>query len=112
MKEMIKGGLAEGMDCDAIAKKHKVPVEDIEAQVKKGIVIEHEHSADDSVAAEISRDHLVEHPFYYDFLEDMEKAMEKDYDNQEYGKKDRTKPDESEDKIDADKTKRLKKLFG
>jgi hypothetical protein len=112
MKELIKGGKAEGMDCEAIAKKHKVPVEDIKAQEKKGIVIEHEHTPDDDIAAEISRDHLVEHPFYYDYLEEMEKEMEKDYEEKEYGKKDRTKQEESEDKTDADKVKRLKKLFG
>jgi len=120
MKEMIKGGKAEGKDCEAIAKKHKVPVEDIEEQEKKGIKIEHEHTPDNDIAAEIARDHLVEHPYYYDFLEEMEKDLEKDYDHQEYGKKDRTGEEEqesTEDKTEpqdseALRREQLKKLFG
>jgi hypothetical protein len=116
IKEMIKGGKSEGMNCEAIAEKHKVPVEDIKDQVKKGIKIEHEHTPDNDIAAEIARDHLVEHPFYYDLLEDMEKEMEKDYDNKEYGKENRNdeEPASEDEDSQADNAKRdrLKKLFG
>jgi len=121
MKELIKGGKAEGKDCEEIAEKHKVPIEDIINQKDKGIKIEHEHTPDDDIAAEIARDHLMEHPFYYDFLEDMEKEMEGDYDEKEYGKKERAEEEESEDKKVEDrkndsedpmKKARLKKLFG
>lgn len=102
-KEYIPGGKASGMDCEAIAKKHGVPVGDIEAQQKKGIKIEHEHTADDNVAGEIAKDHLVEHPFYYDFLEDMEKEMEKDYDNEEYGPSHGKEEEEEEEESSEDK---------
>lgn len=118
MQEYIAGGKANGMDCKAIAEKHKVDVSEIEAQVKKGISIEHEHTSDNNIAAEIARDHLVEHPFYYDFLEEMEKEMEIDYDNEEYGKEPEEEEEPEEDKKDSltpgeriVKAK-LKKLFG
>ena len=107
MKEYIKGGLSEGMDCQDIADKHGVPLEDIEKQKKMGIKIEHEHTPDDDIAAEIARDHLSEFPYYYDFLEDMEKEMRADYKEQGYGKK-----KEKEEDADAAKQQRLKKLFG
>jgi hypothetical protein len=118
MKELIKGGKSEGKDCEAIAEKHKVPVDDIKKQVKKGISIEHEHTPDDDIAAEIARDHLVEHPFYYDFLEDMEKELEKDYDNKEYGvssekeEDSSTKDKEGSERAEAARRKRLKEIFG
>lgn len=122
-KEYIPGGKAAGMDCEDIAKKHGVPVEDIMEQKKKGIQIEHEHTADDNVAGEIAKDHLVEHPYYYDFLEDMEKDMEKDYDNEEYGpshggEEEEEEEEGPEDKKDAEaiaakaRASKLKKLFG
>lgn len=127
-KEYIPGGKSEGMDCEAIAKKHGVPVSDIESQRKKGIAIEHEHTQDDNVAGEIAKDHLVEHPYYYDFLEDMEKEMEKDYDNEEYGPSHAIEEEEEETEEEEDvknmsdsekmaraeriKSARLKKLFG
>jgi hypothetical protein len=107
MEEYIKGGLAEGMCCEDIAKKHGVPIEDIKGQEKKGIKIEHEHTPDDGIAAEIARDHLAEFPYYYDFLEDLEKEMKKDYEENGYGKK-----KEKEEDVDAAKQKRLKELFG
>ena len=107
MKEYIKGGKSEGMDCESIAEKHGVSVESIEKQEKMGIKIEHEHTPDDNIAAEIARDHLAEFPTYYSFLEDMEAAAKKDYKAKGYGKK-----KEKEDDTDAAKQARLKKLFG
>ena len=117
-KEMIKGGLSEGMMCDDIAIKHGVPIEDIVKQKNKGILIEHEHSPNDNIAAEISRDHLVEHPYYYDFLEKMEKEMEKDYEAKGYGgHKKEKKGDSAENKegsegAEAARRERIKALFG
>jgi hypothetical protein len=119
-KEYIKGGKSEGMSVSQIAEKHGVEVAVIEAQIVKGIKIEHEHSPEDVVAAEISRDHLFEHPYYYDYLEKMEKEFEKDYEAKGYGKKkNKGKPTSMEgqavqDSIPADeKIKlRLKALFG
>ena len=107
MKEYIKGGKSEGMDCEDIAKKHGVSVELIEKQKKMGIKIEHEHTPDDDVAAEIARDHLAEFPTYYSFLEEMEAAAKKDYKAKGYGKKENKEGEE-----DAAKQARLKKLFG
>jgi hypothetical protein len=102
MKEYIKGGLAEGKSAEDIAKLHGVSVSDIESQIKKGIKIEHEHSPDDGIAEEIAKDHLTEFPYYYDFLEAMEKEMEIDYDNEEYGK------DPEEEESEEDKKDNLK----
>jgi hypothetical protein len=111
MKELIPGGLAEGMDCQTIADKHGVPVEDIEKQEKMGIKIEHEHTPKDDVAAEIARDHLSEFPYYYDFLEDMESEMKTDYKEKGYGKK--QKDSRSPEEIaDARKKEAIQRLFG
>ena len=77
--EYISGGMAEGMTVEDIAKKHGVDVSVINKQIKMGIKIEHEHSPDDNVAAEISKDHLTETPFYYDYLEEMESEFKENY---------------------------------
>lgn len=58
---------------EAIAKLHKVPLEAIEAQLKKGIAVEKEHTNHINVAREIALDHLREYPDYYDRLEKVEK---------------------------------------
>jgi phage-related protein (TIGR01555 family) len=47
-------------------------------QLAKGIKVEMEHTDDPSIAEKIARDHLAEHPRYYDYLEDMEKQMDKE----------------------------------
>ena len=77
--EYIPGGFAEGMTVEDIAKKHGVDVSVINKQIKMGIKIEHEHSPSDEVAAEISKDHLTETPFYYDYLEKMEEEFKENY---------------------------------
>lgn len=40
-------------------------------QLKKGIQTEFEHTRDENFAKELAKDHLMEHPRYYDFLERM-----------------------------------------
>lgn len=57
----------------AIAKKHKVSVEQIKAQLQKGIKVELEHTSDKKIASEIALDHLNEFPDYYDRLAKVEK---------------------------------------
>ena len=57
---------------DYIAKKHGVPVSKIEAQLKKGIQVEYEHTTDKAKAKEIALDHLLELPDYYDRLKKAE----------------------------------------
>lgn len=59
---------------EKIAKKHDVPVKDMEVHLKKGIKIELEHTDDKTVAKEIALDHLNERPDYYERLEKVEKS--------------------------------------
>ena len=58
---------------DTVAKKHNVPVKEMEAHLKKGIKVELEHTDDKSVAKEIALDHLNELPDYYERLDKVEK---------------------------------------
>jgi hypothetical protein len=77
--DLIVGGKSDGMSLGDIAKKHKVPLSQLEVQIKKGIKVEREHTNTDKVAREIAKDHLFEFPDYYDRLEKMEKKAEKDF---------------------------------
>jgi hypothetical protein len=77
---LIKGGKADNMSIEDIAKKHGVSVESIEKQIEQGISIESEHvGSDTSRAREISMDHLAEFPDYYDRLNRMEDKAKKDF---------------------------------
>jgi hypothetical protein len=69
----IKGGLADKMSVEDIAKKHKVSVNKIQKQLNMGINVEMEHVNDKSKAREIALDHLEEIPDYYTRLDKMEK---------------------------------------
>lgn len=69
--EQTFSGLAKGKSIDDLAKKHKVSIEHISSQLKKGIKIEHEHTKDDSVARKIAMDHLFEDPDYYTKLSNV-----------------------------------------
>jgi hypothetical protein len=71
-KNSIKGGKADKMSAEEIAKKFNVSVDKIKAQIKKGVDIEMEHTGDKEKATEIAMDHLTEFPDYYDRLEKME----------------------------------------
>tara|TARA_R110000868_G_scaffold79604_18_gene226433 strand:+ start:170 stop:412 length:243 start_codon:yes stop_codon:yes gene_type:complete len=55
-----------------LAKKHTVPVADIERELTKGIRIEREHTTRDEVARQIALAHLDELPDYYTRLKKME----------------------------------------
>lgn len=74
----IKGGKADKMTAKDIADKFKLPVSKINAQITKGVKIEMEHTDNKERATEIAMDHISEFPDYYDRLEKMEKAAEKD----------------------------------
>ena len=125
-KEFIKGGLAEGYIAKDIAAKHGVPVEDIEEQISAGTIVErkeHTEKGLEHIAAEIAKDHLMEHPKYYDFLKKMEKEMDKDYEAHNYGveEKPRGKPGSREEEAAKDnleedpelkRQKTIKRLFG
>lgn len=73
----IPHGKADGMSPEMIAKKHNIPVAEIEKQIKMGIEIEYEHTDDKSKAREIAMDHLEEFPDYYTRLRKMETQAKK-----------------------------------
>lgn len=61
-----------------IAKKHGLTVDQVNAQLDKGVPVEREHTNSDEEAREIARDHVHEFPDYYDRLDKMEKNAKKD----------------------------------
>ena len=77
-KDKIKGGLSDGMTPEDVAKKHKMSVKDIKAQIKMGIKVEMEHVNDAALAEEIALDHLFEIPDYYTRLDKMENEAKKE----------------------------------
>lgn len=72
----IKGGLADKMSAEDIAKKHGVEVNHIKSQIKMGLKVEMEHTNDPRKALEIAMDHMVESPDYYTKLKEMEESFE------------------------------------
>jgi len=74
----IKGGKADKMSIEDIAKKHDVTLESIKVQIEMGKKIEMEHVDDEKLAEEISMDHLDEIPDYYTRLKEMEKEAKKE----------------------------------
>jgi hypothetical protein len=57
---------------EELAKKHGVSLDEILAQLVKGVKVEMEHTTDREVANEIARDHIKEDPKYYDKLAKVE----------------------------------------
>lgn len=74
----IKGGLADNMSLEDIAKKHNVDLSEVEKALDKGIKVESEHTSDKEEAKEIAMDHLVEDIKYYDKLEQMENTTQEE----------------------------------
>jgi len=64
--ERIPGGLAQGMS----------PSQFDQEQLRRGALVELEHTGDRRMAREIAMDHLAEHPGYYVALEKMERELE------------------------------------
>ena len=77
-QDKIKGGKADKMSIEDIAKKHDVSIDDIKAQIKIGKKIEMEHVDEEDLAEEIAMDHLEEIPDYYTRLIKMEKEAKKE----------------------------------
>lgn len=71
--EMLAGGKADSKTLEEIADHHGVPLWKIQAEYKKGIIIEKEHTSNDAEAEEIVKDHLWEFADYYTKLEKVEK---------------------------------------
>lgn len=76
MENKLKGGKADKMTIEKIAKKHNVDIEFLKKQVKAGIEVEKEHTDDPELQEEITLDHLYESPYYYIELKKMEKKLE------------------------------------
>ena len=64
---------------EAIAKKHRMEVSDIQKQLEMGIPIEYEHTKDKALATYISLQHLDEIPDYYTRLKKMETSAKKEH---------------------------------
>ena len=74
--DKIEGGLADNLSLEEIAKKHNVSIEQIKAELTKGVKVELEHTSDKEIAKEIATDHLAESPTYYTDLAKIEKVDE------------------------------------
>lgn len=68
----LKGGLSDKMSLTDISKKHKISLENLKDQLKKGQKVEKEHTKDSLKAKEIAMDHLSEDPKYYTKLKKIE----------------------------------------
>jgi len=64
----LRGGLAEGMGQDEFDPR----------ALAKGTVVQLQHTRDPRVASRIARDHLAEHPDYYEALEIMQRRLERE----------------------------------
>jgi hypothetical protein len=79
-KERIPGGLTSGMEGSMesihqqLADRHGVSLEQIEAEIDRGIEVELEHTTDEEIAHEIAIDHVYEDPAYYSKLGTIEEA--------------------------------------
>jgi len=80
-KEKIKGGKADNLTPQDLARKHSLFIGTIEKEIDLGIEIEMEHTTDKEKAREIAMDHIFEFPDYYSNkrygLKKMEKQLEK-----------------------------------
>ena len=74
-EEFFKGGVANGMTPEDLAKTHKVSVDVIKAALEKGVNVEVEHTNDKAKAYEIAKDHIFEDPKYYDKLAKIEEFV-------------------------------------
>jgi hypothetical protein len=61
----LKGGKADKMSIEDIAKKHGVSIDAIKKEIQIGIEVEKEHTSSKGKEREIVMDHLVEDPEYY-----------------------------------------------
>jgi hypothetical protein len=63
--EEFKGGKADDMSPEDLAKKHNVHIKDIKNEIKVGSEIEKEHTDSEKQAKEIAMDHIEEFADYY-----------------------------------------------
>ncbi len=75
-KNKLVGGLADKLTPKDIADKFNISLAQIEAQIKRGMKAEKEHTSNEEEQREIAMDHLTENPNYYDYLDKMEKNID------------------------------------
>lgn len=75
-EDKIKGGKADNVSVEDIAKKFDVTVAKINKELDMGVEVELEHTKSRKLAKEIAMDHLTEIPDYYTRLKKMEKEGE------------------------------------
>ncbi len=63
--EQCLHGIGYGKTLEDLVKKHKVSIERLQTELKKGINVEKEHTKDENAARKIAMDHLTEDPIYY-----------------------------------------------
>jgi len=78
MADKIKGGKADKMSLEDIARKHSAFIGTIKKELEMGIKVEMEHTNDKKLAQEIAMDHLEEFPDYYSRLGKMEDTAKKE----------------------------------
>jgi hypothetical protein len=71
-EDTVTGGLSDKMSLEDIANKHKIDIDELMPEYRKGIRVEMEHTSDPKISAEIARDHLYEDPKYYTKLATIE----------------------------------------
>jgi hypothetical protein len=103
-KEHFKGGKADDMSLEDIAKDHGVDIEDLKKEFDMGVEVEMEHTDNKSQAEEIAKDHLVEFPDYYSRLKDMEADAEDEDNNDIEITVDLDIPDEDDIEDDLDES--------
>ena len=100
-EEKLKGGKADSMKLDDIAKKHNIPLIKIAKEYIKGYDVEMEHTKDQKKISEIVLDHLSEKPDYYQKLEKVETKEDKVSSKQQFAKDLQTDKDFQEFKKNA-----------
>lgn len=73
-EEKLKGGKADKLNVDDLAKKHEVSKDEMYNKIVDGIKEEMEHTDEINVAKEIAMDHLFQDLNYYDKLKKVEKG--------------------------------------
>jgi hypothetical protein len=77
-KEYLKGGLADGLSDNDLAKKHNEPLKKVKKSLKRGAQVEKEHTSNPNIAREIAKDHVAElGSRYYPELDKMEKKIKR-----------------------------------
>jgi hypothetical protein len=82
-EKKIKGGKADDISLEDIAKKFSVTVASLKKELKAGIEVELEHTKNRNTAKDIAMDHLTEMPDYYTRLSKMESQATKYWDKKE-----------------------------